>query len=355
MMKRKILLILSCLMIFSFVFSVYADWVLTETSGDWAICEYNHWKGEAGDYQGIAVWENNESLLNFIGYYASIHIDKIDAWVTSWFPWDSSAGKGVNVCFELQGNNTNIKASFVFEKIVDLWGALGKSRVYGTVLVNSTEYYGTLGMPSILGSDNYVEVWITKTGDAVNVKIYHYASLLENPALLVDKTINVGSQWFSNVSIKLRVEHYQWGGWTSRNDGCFEARIIVENLSFSPTTFPTPKPLPENIWDNFVRGIIGMVNAIPSWIRDVLNQIYEGMKWVASIFYTFFGFVVEMLPLLFPIIIFWILDAGITSIYEGSFTPIGMVFSTIYDFIRGIIQTIANILQTIWDILTFWS
>jgi len=353
-MKAKIFIGLWLVLLLCFIPYVKADWSLVEKSGDWAICEPNHWKAVAGQYEGKALWSYG-TLTNFTGYYGSIHIDDINAWVTSPFPWDSSAGKDVYVWFEFIGTNTNVKVGILFDKHVDVYGLLGKSRVWGCILVNSTEYNFAYSIPSLLGSDNYVEVWVVKENNILKVKIYHYASLLENPSLLKELDIEVGESWFSNVSMKLMVYHITWGGWTSRNDGCFEAQLVSEDFQFSPSTFPTPKPLSENIWDDFIRGIINMVNAIPDWIRGVLNYLYEGLKWITSIFITFFGMAFQMLPLFFPIIIFWFIDAVITSIEEGSFTPIGNMVYSLYDFIRGVIQTLANIIETIWDILTFWS
>jgi len=345
-------MVLSCFI----VFPVYASWVQSFQRGDWTICLPDHWKANAGQYSGEALWIYNETLTNFVGYYANIKIESIDTWVTSWLPWDSSACKDLYVWHEFQGENTNIKVGINVVAHADLWGLIGKKQVYGCILINSTEYTFTWGIPSFLGSQNYVQVWVTKANNSeVNIKIYHYPNLLENPTLLEDTTINVGSQWFSHVAIKRYVRHDQYGGWTSRNDGKFEAYLVEENFAFTPQQFPEHKTFGENIWDAFIRGLINLVKPIPEWIRNGLNILYDSFKFITSLFGMFFNIAFTLLPLLVPIFILWFLSCSADCIDQGSFTPLAEMFYTIIDFVRGVIQTIANLLHAIWDIITFWS
>jgi hypothetical protein len=358
-MKRKMFIGLLCLVLMScFIPFVKADdWVLVEKTGDWAICETNHWKAVSGQYQGEVLFSYGQ-LSNFTGYYGRIYLISIDAWTTSIWLWDSSCLKEAFVWLDFDGANTNVKVGIRFHKKVDLYGLLGGSGIMACILINSTEYnFDYAVYMSALGSQNYVDVYVSREGDVLKIKVYHYASLFEKPTLLNEKDIQVGASWFSNVSVKMKVSHETIAsyGWTSRNDGSFEAGIIDENFEFIPSQYPETKSPAESIWDSFIRGLIGIINVIPQWVRNALNYLYDGLKWIGGLFVTFFGIVLQMFPLFLPIILFWFIDAVITSIEEGSFQPIGNVVYSIYEFVRGIIQTLANILQTIWDILTFWS
>jgi hypothetical protein len=103
----------------------------------------------------------------------------------------------------------------------------------------------------------------------------------------------------------------------------------------------------------------------PPWGRTFFDDLWETIKvffgslgqWFGWL-NTFIVFLFKALKMAFPIIpiivLFWFLDAVGTSIAYGDWHPIGDVFFTLFDFIRGIIQTIVNIAQTIWSIIKWW-
>lgn len=69
----------------------------------------------------------------------------------------------------------------------------------------------------------------------------------------------------------------------------------------------------------------------------------------------FFEFVKISLPLLGFFALFWILDCIVSAVVHGEPRIIGDMMMKIYDFLRGVWQTLVNIAQAIWDFITFWS
>jgi len=112
--------------------------------------------------------------------------------------------------------------------------------------------------------------------------------------------------------------------------------------------------LPNAIQD-FFSSLIQTVNKIlPQWLKDSLATIWGFFSFVGSIFMLVLNIVGLIMPHIGFIILFWILDAIITSVNEGNLQPIGNVFTSIFEIGRGIYQTIANIIEAIWNVIHFW-
>lgn len=58
------------------------------------------------------------------------------------------------------------------------------------------------------------------------------------------------------------------------------------------------------------------------------------------------------MPYLF---MFWIADAGVASVREGSFVPLGTAFSAIFGTAQAIGTWLVSMAHALWDVITFWS
>ena len=63
---------------------------------------------------------------------------------------------------------------------------------------------------------------------------------------------------------------------------------------------------------------------------------------------------IQFLPYAPLLLLFWIVDAGITSVATGSFSPIGVCVATIWSVMSQLVNAIVSIAQTIYDFIHFW-
>jgi len=315
-------------------------------TGSWQICERTHWKEIQESTIGFAEW-NNKTIQNFTGYYATIRFTELTTGATGWGFWENYAQTNVYVFLNFTGSTgTEIILKLNFVKRLDLWGVFGKLQVGSIVTKNGTNYgfmYDTL---SLVG---YTELYVYKNGENLTLTVYNYQTMLENAKKLTDVTFNLNETWFNEVSFDMTVSHDGF------HPQMFEGYLENEDFSYIIGTLPTEKTLAENIFDVFVRGLINSIQAIPQWLKNISDMMFGWLSWLFGLIGdVVLGITTTVIPFLPLLLVFYVLDAGITSVHTGSITPLGNCFLALYNFVIMIIEAIVRICHTIYAFIHFW-
>jgi len=347
----KKVVISSIILLFVLMPFAYADWVNVSTSGDWDVIERTTFKTPSGQYFGDAIYQIQ--VENFTGYHASIYLNKFETWKLAWWHWDSYKNFMVRINFT--GSNWNASIRIDYSATIVSWFALYDTDVDANAWLNGSISYswGGVSRPNVYFYPNgWVEVYFSITeNQTINYGVYEYQAG-SNPILLVHYSNNVLgdfniSKTMDNVTITLEYKHENVG----IVDGWLEDTIYQGESVEYPTNV---RVLPNAIQD-FFSSLIQTVNKIlPQWLKDSLATIWGFFSFVGSIFMLVLNIVGLIMPHIGFIILFWILDAIITSVNEGNLQPIGNVFTSIFEIGRGIYQTIANIIEAIWNVIHFW-
>jgi hypothetical protein len=102
-------------------------------------------------------------------------------------------------------------------------------------------------------------------------------------------------------------------------------------------------------YEDFKTGVAG-------WISEVLGiDLSQAAAILTSIVVLFFAVVRMTIPLLGAIVFLWIMDTIFTAVTTGEVRLIGDMFLRIYEMLMAIWRTLVGIIETIWDLITFWS
>lgn len=326
-----------------FIPYAFADWTLLEQSGNWVICNRNEWQTPAQTGNGIAKWKT--TISGFSGYYAKIMFTDL----TTWREWWEVHTEFMGVLYwNFSGSNTNIVVKMWFKDWYAMFGTGYGRYVKANALINETNWesgdFETTFHEYTLGKN--VEVYASFDNSTGTFSIYflNYDPRYSTPTKWTPKTwenVTLPSNWGQSVTIEFWVEY--------RGKGYMHGYIADEFVSRS---VPYGEYRAENIWE-FIGRLIS--NAVPAWL---INFIWSLGSWFQNLFVVL-GVVwncattfIQYIPF---ILLCWILDAACTSIIKGDLHPLGVVFTTIFDVGRGIIQTLVNIAHAIYDFITFWS
>ena len=332
------------MMLFTFsilVNSVCADWNLVKKTGEWQQCERTYWQTPWGDNSGEAEWVIN--IANFTRYDADFRPLKIDTYRSEW--WHFNSWKDLRIYIEVSDVNKTfcINAQINLVAEIQWWGLyynrqyyvylFGVNKTCDTSKVFSLEYYPTTYITLNLfynASQNRLYGYIYHVTDTQR----KWVTILYDEHL--EDGVEVPSGWGQNVTIKIRVQH--------NGKGDVKAEMVdTVNPPGPPPSFPgTEELIAHDIW-NWITQISG---TFAPWIKGILNMfaiVTMMLATVIGVFWHFAGFI----PF---IILFWFLDAALTSIHEGNLYPLGNVFMTLYDFVRAVIQTIITILHYIYNV-----
>ncbi|MGC8937148.1 MAG: hypothetical protein ACP5KV_07310, partial [Candidatus Methanomethylicaceae archaeon] len=106
-------------------------------------------------------------------------------------------------------------------------------------------------------------------------------------------------------------------------------------------------PLPP--FEDVKSGVVG-------WLTQLIGIDFSFViQILLTIVVLFLGIVRMSLPLLGVIVFLWIIDTVFTAVTTGEVRLIGEMFTKIYEITMAIWRTLVNIIQTIWDLITFWS
>ena len=354
-MKRKFLLLIFPILFLFSVIPVYADWTQVSKSGDWSICERTHWEqNDVEASSGKAIWEI--SISNFSGYYATVNFTELYTRRLKW--WWERASKTVNIYWNFtslnSGNQLLLMAGFWdYQRI---WGLEFGRKVMGATGWNCK--LDELTTYAAYGYDCYpafVEIWVYKNSSEgkIYAKLLLYDPDVPDPYdLAVDDYFEISSEDFKDVKLTLIIEHEGCGVFK----GGLSDTIYIEEESWNPT-IPSGKIkwVTSNWFWDFVDGTKRFLSkTLPGYVMNYINVAGQWANFFLELIVLIGYSALQFLPF-FPIIfLFWLLDAGLTSIVTGDFRIVGDAVMTIYNTLRGIVQAIINIGETIWSIIKFW-
>lgn len=106
-----------------------------------------------------------------------------------------------------------------------------------------------------------------------------------------------------------------------------------------------------NTW-NYITSTIA--NLLPKTILDFFNWLWRALNWLWSIALLGFTIVLGFAPYFGVIIIFSFIGSTITCIVKGDLQPLISNVYFWYNLIRGIINAIASVVNTIYNFIKVW-
>lgn len=350
-LKNKIAVAFSILFIFLTFTPVYADWTLTDQTGDWRVCERTRWSKYETWADGEASWEIN--VTNFDGYYAEISMSTFYCSKLEW--WRFSAGQNVELIWVLSNGSHFIRCGFLFMHWFEFWGAIWHGpHVYGgwCGTFNDTDPLTTTIHPVELDENTVIRLYVYFTNETINNQTYQvltgkmianvYGTEYDIGGVIagdISQFRGIGypvdiQQW-RNLTITFQIKH----GGVGKFDGQMWDSIETTWTREVPTG--VKQWLTSNPIEDFINTIVTMKWA-PEWVKELFAFVAQGISLIGN---AVIGFV----PFIPIILLFWLLDAALTSAYYGELHPLGSAIMNLYDIFRGLIQTLYNILHFLYD------
>lgn len=130
---------------------------------------------------------------------------------------------------------------------------------------------------------------------------------------------------------------------------------VIYTSAWVPDVPSTLGGTSDNPFNNLFANIGHAVGKVlPSWLRDTLGSFSSWFGWLAPILSAVFGVLVTVAPFLPLILIFYVVDAGVTSFSTGSIEPIGACFTSLYQLAALSINGMVSIAETVWSFIHFW-
>lgn len=352
--RSKYVFVASIILMSLLIPFVLADWSEDYINGDWGICERISWMGELGEDWGGASWSID--VENFTGYNAQIRFSEIDAWRDWW--WIRSE-KRISILWNFSGVDgelyvlmsfMNAKESFGF--VDDDWIQVGVS--FNGSAFFSPYWWNPFGMQMSLDEFQYspfgyAELFVYEVGENVTVEILNHRSDTSLPVSMWKETFACGSGWSASVHLTQKVGHSGSGVF----DG-FLTDTYYQNDAYDPDV-PATEGISGYTIHDFINDLIGVIeNAIPSWLREYLNQFagFVAEFWV--ILQIVWGMVIAFLPVLGTFYFISFIGVFFTGVVTGNINLLQTYVEKQWMLASSIFGTIVSTVQTIWNFIKFW-
>lgn len=303
-------------------------WTPVTTSGDWALIERDHFIKE-GDNSGYAEW--TENVADFGGYWLMLHNVTWENYREWWYFWTYN---DVYIKLEFETSGGTVMAVTKLHGATDFFGGLNTFHVsvgasteatswdQVPLIVPSFAYYGldvTGWNPEefqlfVKPEANQTKlVWMWTVGDRNVAHTVVCPVVLDGPA-----------------TVTLIYEHSGYG--------------YAEGYVGDSFTVPAMPPYEDfrSGWMEWLSHAIGIdLGAAISTLLIIVRLFFEAVRLTV--------------PLLGAIVFLWMIDTIFTAITTGEVRLIGDMFLRIYEVVMSIWRTLVNIIEAIWDVITFWS
>jgi hypothetical protein len=335
-------------------FTLYPiNWTWTNlfTTGKWDTCDRSTFKATQGMDSGAAAWKYPH-IANFSGYEATFNFSALSNEGVNW--WDVQTLKGVT----FNWNISNIFVSIAAEDVKNFGGAWN----------NYWVYYGSSTNNSAFTADwwNWWAIHYQRDHWDLNYDTFKLYVFMPNPTTVTveiykDKGINgitqlstqnytVPADWASYVDITMIVNHDGAGRFTGSFSDTIKTGAYTPDL---PGSYDVPGG--ENYFVNFISNLFqGVTKLLPKWLSDYVSQFSSWGSWILLMLSAGASLIIAALPYAPLIFLFYLLDAGITSVYQGSFTPVGEFLTMIFHVASTFIQVLVTIANTIYNFIHFW-
>lgn len=338
-------------MMIALVFPVFADWNEVDYSGDWYVRERNHWVAEPDMNSGESYWEYNNFV--FEGYEASINFTQFKSY-RHW--WEYQDNKKVVLLWNF--SNIYIYINFLeqhnlFGWIQDRWVQVATSE-NSTAFTTSADFWWNpfaiqTQRDDFFNYPTYVKIYMDKvSATEVQIIIMNCRTDTSHFVLMWNNTYTVSADWFAHNNLTFSIMH--------DNYGLFDGGMsdIIHTTPFSPDYEVTEGVKGFGIWDFIDNLIGGAIRSLPNWLQEQIFTLGSWFNRFVDMLPTIWNFVLEIIPILPYILLFWVLDAVFTSIHEGNIKPLGICFSTIINTGASVINGLVSILHTIYDFIHIW-
>ena len=351
---KKGLILLAVLLFAGLIGLINADWVFEEVSGDWDYYSLAYWKSP---YNYTVSWFGyNQTLENFQKWEFGVRC--IDACVGGY--WEFSTVYQ-NFYAELNHSDTKIGILISHSRKIHFFGIQDwRTDIFVWQDDNWVWRYGSL-------INAYVKVYIWRnTTDTVYITYQVKYSPQDIDYIFgEDLAFNVGSDWFSNVTLNQKVvKDLTSGGYTG---GSIEGEKLEEEIATGTTGISNPKTgseiplakaIAKNIWSELSNLYEGFKNALPEEIRGFLDDagqtIYGFGNFAYSVFTVLSSVILSNLPLLFGVYAVYLVYIIVKCIEEGDYTPLFEHFFKIGGLFLKAGNTILNVIRTIINLIKWW-
>ena len=349
-MKRKIMVSIPILCLLASIGSVFADWSQDYQTGDWNICERTHWKKLDAVSSGEAGWHN--TVNDFTGYRATINVTEIYTRRREW--WHESATEAVSVFFNFT-DASGVSWFYIKVYMYDyqkMWGGQWGKDVWGFCEANASDYehIHKFQHSDDLAHypDGYVEVLLYKEADGVRIKVFNYNVHYQRPQQLTSYYWGVNASWFDEVILTIDVVH--------EGSGRFDMKLADEiHTTVWTPDIPEKRPPQEQLFWGFAEGLRQVLaDVLPDWMWDWIGTITAWGNWFWENAGNFFSILKTVIPYLPLIIVFYVLDVGISAVMTGNFKLMGQMVFSFWQVFSGTVQVIISALHTIYSFIHFW-
>lgn len=344
---RVSVLVVSVFLCFLLVVPAFGGWSTDSISGNWIVADRHVFR--AGDGDGEAVF-SNLAVANFSGYSVCLNFSQFKNHA-AWFDLFQ-----VEKTCKFFWNVSGIYVDLEFGDVHNLGGLLDNYWVYFASSQNRSDF-----------GVSWWDWGSTKQGrdhwDFVNDVFYVYVVLVNSTAVRVsewkDKGVlhggmtqlcssvyEVASNWSASVDISLNV-HDSGNGVFFCNFGD-SVGGASEPSSFDVVTPDNP------LWNFFsnLNGLFGHV--LPKWMTDFIGSLSGWFGWLQPVLGALWGALLMVLPFLPFLLLMYVVDAGVASFSQGSFQPIGAVFTSLYQLGSQAIGALVSIVSAVWSFIKFW-
>ena len=348
-LKRKLLFSIFFML---FIFSIplaYASWYQDNIDGDWSYCTRSEFAYLSGGFSEGSVQWHSDNVSDFQGYIGTINFSLFESQRSSWYALTTY--KDVIFDWYFEGNGSSLYIRVGFQHWQNNFGLTsGLCINYAWATDNKTAFDNNLWISTYtedydLGTN--VKLYVYLNNSKLHAELYNYRSDLSKPEKYELWNNEVNSNWGSQVYVVFGISHYNWGRFHGYYSDVFQA---VTEL---PESASWTEEQGADFWrliNDFKQNVLNFGNRIWQYINQMWSWFYFLYN-ILAIVWNAVTLSIQFLPF---IILFWFLDAIMTSVNEGDLHPIGKVFMTIYTFTASLISAIINILHTIYDVVHFW-
>jgi hypothetical protein len=328
---------------------VFADWSQVSQSGDWSICDRSHFSSSGGggdaefsssvisNFSGYTVCLNFSQFANHANWYDLIQVDKAVK-----FYW----------------NISDIFVDLEFNDVHDLGGLLDNYWVYFASSDNNSAFGASPWAWWVTQqqrdhwdfTNDCFYVFVTEVNATdVRVSIYKVKGVWGSggSTQLCSSDYAVASSWWSNVTIDMKIHHDGSGVFfCSYSDS-------IGTVTSEPSSYDTVSP-DNPIWDFASNIEHGLTKVLPKPMSDLISSFASWFGWLMPVLSALWGALLAFLPFAPFLLLFYIVDAGISSVASGSFQPLGVVFSQLYSLGAVVINALTTIGETVWSFIKWW-
>lgn len=342
------------------------NWSLTSADGIWDEWNRTSWHVWNQNDQQYGNMTYQRFINDFQGYHTTINFTDFTMGKGAWWWLDSE--KRFYFALQLQGSSNFCLRFWVrFSEGTNTWGILRDRMVWAGAYANFSDhsgvYYAGLEYENIFnqpvnakgtyfdtwnGMSNYLDLYVWKgSNNTVKYQINMVKASESLPVRLVSGQFdNIPATWFNTVGVS---EYFKHEGLGSIRGG------MTDSFDTSGFNGEATDKRSIDFWSQLTHDFYSIASSVlPKWLTDYISQFASWGGYILGFLSIVWGIITSVAPYLPFILLFWLLDAALTSVNQGSFTPLGICIMTIYDWGTQLIHVLVAIGNAIYSFIKFW-